>query len=105
MFIKICPQCKTRLDEFYNTGMLGCPYCYKAFEQEIRLALKKIQGRDFHTGKTPNHIALDKELINDYNRLIKDKETALLEGRFDEVARLSEEILFLSDELKKRGLI
>jgi protein arginine kinase activator len=105
MFVKICPDCGTRLDDFYNTGMLGCPTCYKAFNAEIKLALKKIQGRDFHAGKTLGGTKLDKELLDEFKRLLKEKEDATINGRFPEIKRLTEEILELKEELKRRGII
>ena len=105
MFVKICPTCKTRLDEFYATSMLGCPDCYKAFEPEIILALKKIQGRDFHAGKTPVCVAQDKELLKKYENLIKQRELAVIEGRFDQVNELSAEIFALKEKLRERGLV
>ncbi|MBQ3046485.1 MAG: hypothetical protein IJD54_00405 [Clostridia bacterium] len=105
MYLKSCPFCGTRLDEFYATSMLGCPNCYKAFEMEIKLALKKIQGRDFHVGKTPSGVAIDKELLNEYKKLLSDKELAVINGDFAKVNSLSAEIFKLKKELKDRGLI
>ena len=69
MYDKYCKTCKTSLNSFYATGMLGCPNCYKAFGLEIELALKKIQGRTFHAGKTPSVSKLDRELISEYESL------------------------------------
>ncbi len=105
MYDKVCPTCNTLLSQFYNTGMLGCPDCYKAFEKEIIIALKKVQGRTGHVGKTPYGAELDKRLLADYQALIKAKERAGLEGRFADMKELSEEILALAEELKERGLI
>lgn len=105
MYVKICPTCGTRLDEFYATSMLGCPDCYKSFGPEIKLALKKIQGRNFHVGKTPQGVAIDKELLSDYRRLLNDKERAVIEGRFSDVNQLSADIFELQRELRERGLI
>lgn len=105
MYEKVCLYCKTTLSDFYQTGMLGCSECYKAFEPEIELALKKIQGRTFHAGKTPKTSKLEKELFNEYQRLIKEKEQASLDGRFSDMRQISEEILALSEELKRRGII
>lgn len=105
MYDKMCPACGKRLSEFYATGMLGCPECYYAFEKEVLLALKRIQGKQFHVGKTPEGTALDKELLDEYQRLIKEKERAGLEGRFKDMCDLSEDLLSLKEELKKRGLI
>ena len=105
MLIKICPECETRLDDFYRTGMLGCPNCYKAFKPEIKLALKKIQGRDFHVGKTLGGTRLDKQLLDEYKMLLAEKEQAILSGDFSLGNRLNEDILKLQEELKERGII
>jgi protein arginine kinase activator len=104
MYDKYCRNCKTTLSSFYATGMLGCPECYKAFETEIELALKKIQGRTFHAGKTPKISKLDRELLTEYERLIEEKEIASLEGRISDMHNISEDIRALAEELKKRGL-
>ena len=82
-----------------------CPNCYKAFEREITLALKKIQGRTYHTGKTPYENELDKKLLEKYRSLIAEKARAERDERFADVESLSSEILELVEELKNRGLI
>ncbi len=105
MYDKICPECGTRLSQFYKTSMLGCPTCYKAFEREIVLALKKIQGQTAHVGKTPYAAGLDKTLLNEYQMLIKEKERAMIEKRFDDANEIAEQILELSEELRRRGLL
>lgn len=105
MYDKICRSCGRRLSEFYNTGMLGCPDCYNAFEPEIITALKKIQGRTFHVGKEPAITEEEKALLKRYKILLADKEKAGIEGRFKDMAELSHIINELAEELKKRGLI
>ncbi|MBQ9734735.1 MAG: hypothetical protein IJV95_02630 [Clostridia bacterium] len=105
MYDKVCPRCKTTLSSFYNTGMLGCEQCYRAFEKEITIALQKIQGKTFHVGKTPQLTRIDKELLAEYTRLIQEKERATIDGRFKDIRELAEQILSLSEELKARGLI
>ncbi len=105
MYDKACPACGRRLSEFYNTSMLGCPNCYRAFETEMEFALRKIQGKGFHVGKTPQNTALDRELLSEYQRLIKEKERAGVEGRFEDMCEFSDQLLELKQELRKRGLI
>lgn len=105
MYDKVCSNCGTRLSEFYRTGMLGCEKCYQSFGREIVSTLERVQGRTFHAGKIPKISGLDKELLSEYGRLIKEKEKATIEGRFSDIRELSEEILELSEELKNRGLI
>lgn len=105
MYEKVCVKCGTTLSSFYATGMLGCPHCYKEFEKEIIPALKKIQGRVFHAGKTPKISSVDRELLSEYERLLKEKEQATFNGEFDKMRSLTIEINQLVSELKERGLI
>ena len=105
MYEKFCKTCGRSLSEFYNSGMLGCPDCYKWFGQEINVALKKIQGANFHTGKKPKISGVDKELLRELERLLREKEQAGLRGDFNGVATLSNEINDLKIELERRGLL
>ena len=105
MYDKVCRTCGTKLSSFYKSSMLGCPNCYKAFGQEIIGALNSIQGGTFHVGKTPKLSSIDRELLNEYHNLIKERERASIEKRFDVVNQLNIEIHDLAIELEKRGLI
>ena len=105
MIDKVCNNCGTRLSDFYTTGMLGCPYCYKAFEREITKTLYKIQGKTEHVGKMANTHSLDRELLAEYKRLIALKERATIEGRFSDIRDLAEQIVSLAKELKERGVL
>ena len=105
MYDKICPNCGYRLSEFYRTYLLGCPDCYHSFEEEITTAIKKIHGATFHTGKTLKIVGVNRELLSEYERLIKEKEDATLDGRFSRIKELSAQLIELSEELKRRGLL
>jgi len=105
MYEKKCARCGKTTSEFYETGMLGCSNCYAVFLPEIVRTLKKIQGSAYHTGKTPRVTGLDRELLLEYQSLIREKETASLRGEFYKVKELSEHILDLAEELKKRGIL
>ena len=105
MFDKVCFNCGTKLSEFYRTYMLGCPDCYKAFEEEILATLKKTQGKTYHTGKMPKITAVDKRLLEEYNHLLKEKEIAGMESRFKDMAILSTRIEILKEELLRRDLL
>jgi len=105
MIDKICKTCFYRLSDFKRTGYLGCPDCYKYFEEEINRTLPNIQSGYFHNGKIPKISGVDKELLSEYKRLLVNKETAGIEGRFEDMAIYNKQILELTTELKRRGLI
>ena len=59
-----------------------------------------------HTGKTPYNLSKeDRELLEEYKKLIFEKELATIEGRFTDIRKLAEQIVRLSSELKNRGLL
>ena len=105
MIDKVCAKCGTRLSYFMNTGYLGCPNCYSAFRDELNSAILKIQGSNVHVGKTPSITGLDKELLDEYRRLIAEKEKAGIEKRFKDMAELTLSISELAEELKRRRLL
>jgi protein arginine kinase activator len=102
---KVCPKCSHALSEFYKTGMLGCPYCYKAFATELVAVLNKVQGATVHTGKSPVIDSVEKELMFEYGRLKLAKEKAIIDKNSSKGWELEKEIKALEFELKKRGLI
>lgn len=101
---KVCPKCGTKLSQFYKTSMLGCENCYKIFAAELAPVLKNMQGKTVHKGKTPKISGVERELMFEYRRLLKTKEEALLDGRFDDATALDKEISLLFRELSERGL-
>ena len=105
MIEKICKSCNHRLSEYYQTGMLGCPDCYRAFRAEIESTLSNFQGGRFHVGKIPTVSNSERELLQTYHDLIKQKEIAGISGNFKQMAMLTKSIQALSEELKERGLL
>ncbi len=105
MYDKTCRKCGLTLSSFYDTGMLGCPYCYEEFKNEITQTLEEIQSKDYHVGKTPKVSEEDKRLLAEYRRLLAEKERAGIDGKFSKMAQISREIYSLGEELLKRGLI
>lgn len=46
-----CSFCASTLRDFRQSGRLGCPYCYTAFEQSLRELLRKVHGDARHVGR------------------------------------------------------
>lgn len=105
MYDRICRKCGTYLSDYFRTGMLGCPNCYTVFRSEINKTLRKIQKSNKHEGKIPSLSSVDKELYAEYRRLIAEKEAAVLDGRFTDVKKISDDLIELKTELERRGLI
>lgn len=88
---KFCEQCGTRFVDFRNTGRLGCPHDYKAFQAELLPLLESIHSSTRHAGKTPRRPSRQfsaQELV----RLRKDLQSAVVSESYEEAARLRDRI-------------
>jgi protein arginine kinase activator len=46
-----CPACGASLQDFRDSGRLGCAECYRAFEAPLRTLLRRIHGASRHIGE------------------------------------------------------
>ena len=47
-----CGACGATLEDFRESGRLGCPICYTTFEESLRTLLRRIHGASRHIGRT-----------------------------------------------------
>jgi len=55
-----CEFCNATLQDFRNTGRLGCSHCYDTFHSHLRELLRRIHGSTQHVGEvylTPGDVA------------------------------------------------
>lgn len=105
MIEKVCSKCGCTWSKFANSGLFGCPYCYQEFERELLPTLKRLQRQTVHNGGKPKTSGVDKQLIAEYNRLMAEKEVAVMTGEFSRIKELSKELSAIIEELKGRGII
>lgn len=46
-----CPRCGGSLQDFRESGRLGCPECYRSFEAPLRDLLRRLHGSTHHMGE------------------------------------------------------
>jgi protein arginine kinase activator len=46
-----CPRCGASLQDFRESGRLGCPECYHSFEVALRDLLRRLHGSTHHVGE------------------------------------------------------
>ena len=46
-----CARCGATFQDFRETGRLGCPDCYRAFETPLRDLLRRLHGSTHHLGE------------------------------------------------------
>jgi protein-arginine kinase activator protein McsA len=48
-----CPECGGTLDDYLQTGLVGCAKCYDRFQKELEPHIERLQGGTCHAGKVP----------------------------------------------------
>ncbi|MBI4502987.1 MAG: UvrB/UvrC motif-containing protein [Gemmatimonadetes bacterium] len=46
-----CGFCGATLQDFRDSGRLGCPHCYETFEHHLRSLLRRLHGSSQHVGE------------------------------------------------------
>lgn len=99
-----CPVCGYTLDDYYNTGMLGCEECYKTFEKNLDELFYKINGKNRHIKledkkvehknrrKQKENKMEDKNNENDITKLKEKLEKLIKEEKYEEAAIVRDEI-------------
>ncbi len=56
-----CQSCGGTLQDFRDSGRLGCPQCYRTFVSHLRDLLRRLHGSSQHVGElyTASHSAVD----------------------------------------------
>lgn len=91
--VDACAFCGLTFSDFRETGRLGCPHCYSAFEAHLRGLLRRIHGATQHVGKVylpadPGQSERDKRLEGLRRRL----ERAVEAEDFERAAQLRDQI-------------
>lgn len=89
--VVVCENCGTTLDDFMDSGFVGCAECYKTFAVHARKFAEDMHGRAIHVGKVPKAEATKAMKRRELEKLIAEKDMAVK----------SEEYL-KADEIKKK---
>ena len=119
-----CPKCGLTYDEFAKNGKFGCGECYNTFASKIESVLKNLHGSAKHRGRAPKRIAdtssitklTEKEDKNnqpeikhepvvdkkaaELDRLNEDIKLAIKEERYEDAAKIRDQIKKLQEENK-----
>ena len=104
-----CNNCGSTFHDIMNTGMLGCQDCYNTFDDELDSIIKKLQGSNRHVGRIGKIIdkkidekeGKETDLKNETNNktkedkkilLKRDLEQAIKEERYEDAAKIRDEI-------------
>jgi len=86
----ICPNCQTSISDFRHDHQFGCPACYDLFKEELDGAQ--------HIGKQPGVCQESLPRAEKLSELTERLNAALKEERYEEAARLRDQIKELMDQ-------
>jgi protein arginine kinase activator len=86
-----CPHCGMKYAQFRAQGRLGCPQDYDVFREALEPLLERIHRHTRHPGKIPGcHRSRRQDAAKQL--LIEELRGAVLEERYEEAARLRDQI-------------
>ncbi len=93
-----CPACSMSYADFRQHGLLGCPECYAAFEEQIGPLLERAQeGGGSHIGKRPSRSegAFDRQrMVATLRRQLSE---AVAAEQYERAAALRDELRTIGD--------
>ncbi len=90
---KTCQGCGMTFARFRQTGALGCPDCYEAFEEQLTPLIERAQnGATNHRGKTPSRAgaSVDRQLL--ITQLVKELDQAVGAEQYERAAQLRDRL-------------
>ncbi|MBN2171550.1 MAG: UvrB/UvrC motif-containing protein [Candidatus Krumholzibacteriota bacterium] len=96
-----CPRCGWTYVRFEAEGRLGCPQCYQTFQGDMTRLLAAYHGDSRHRGKVPHGIGHRLDLQRRIRSLKERIQFAVGAERFEDAARLRDEVRDLEKELQR----
>ena len=106
-----CNNCGTTFEDIVNTGRLGCENCYDTFGDKLDTILKRLQGSSRHIGRLEETFNSKNENLEEkkaetkdekkdskLEKLQEDLKLAIKEERYEDAAKIRDEINKLTDE-------
>lgn len=90
---KACASCGMTMAQVRETGLVGCPLCYRSFETELGAIIERAQaGASAHAGRHPAHAAdlVDRAALR--NRLARELREAVSREEYERAARLRDRL-------------
>ena len=95
---KACASCGTTMAHVRETGLVGCPLCYRSLEQELSPIIERAQaGACAHVGRHPAQAAelIDRAALR--NRLARELREAVGQEQYERAARLRDRLCELGE--------
>lgn len=88
-----CEQCGQTFAQFRESSLLGCPVCYRAFENPLGPLLERAhEGGTHHVGKVPRRAGVGEQRQMAMQRLRRQLDDAVLSEDYETAARLRDDL-------------
>lgn len=87
-----CTECGTTRKVFSQHGKLGCDQCYETFSQGLIPLVRRVHGRERHTGKVPKRTGQDIRLKQQLENLKRKLQDLVASEEFEEAAQVRDQI-------------
>lgn len=99
-----CPGCGQTYKDFRSIGRLGCGQCYETFKESLAPLLKRVHGSNHHLGKVPARKGRAVKVNVQLQELRERLSRAVQLERYEEAAKLRDQIRALGKGTKKKEL-
>jgi protein arginine kinase activator len=99
----VCEVCGFTQNDFKKHGRLGCPACYERFKPILDPVLANMHKGVTHLGKVPARSIERKTMMDRLVRLDKELQDAIKAERYEDAARLRDEIAGTKDAFAQRA--
>lgn len=82
-FRRECPFCHLSEVDFRTQGLLGCPYCYSVFEEELGKKISREGIRAYHVGKVPVRWWREKRISRTISRMLAEFRRCIDEENYE----------------------
>lgn len=87
-----CPDCGISYSEFSKNNRFGCATDYQTFSDELTRLFDELQGASQHIGRGPGNADQHAQLLDKRIRLERKLQDVIAEERFEEAARIRDEL-------------
>jgi protein arginine kinase activator len=101
---KRCETCGLSFAQFRQTGTVGCPDCYAAFEAQLEPLIERAQnGGTHHIGKTPRRAGGSIDRKRQIQKYLKELDDAVASEQYERAAELRDQLQSLETNGGERG--
>ena len=87
-----CNKCGISFEQFNKNNRFGCASCYDAFAERLDQLLEELHGSQQHAGRSPHSESKHNQVLAKRISLEKRLKDVIAEERFEEAARIRDQL-------------